>query len=52
MSLSDQCRPVKCNVSLPVTRLQEERVASVMSVECPFLKEIKSRDLDPLRSLV
>ena len=31
---------------------QEERVAGLMSEECPFLKEIKRRDRDPLRSLV
>ena len=31
---------------------QEERVAGQMSEVCPFLKEIKSRDRDRLRSLV
>ena len=31
---------------------QEERVAGLMSEVCPFLKEMKRRDQDPLRSLV
>ena len=31
---------------------QEESVAGLMSEVCPFLKEMKSRDRDPLRSLV
>ena len=31
---------------------QEESVAGLMSEVCPFLKEIKSRDRDPFRSLV
>ena len=31
---------------------QEERVAGLMSEVCPFLKEMKRRDRDPLRSLV
>ena len=30
----------------------EERVAGLMSEVCPFLKEMKGRDRDPLRSLV
>ena len=30
----------------------QERVAGLMSEICPFLKEMKSRDRDPLRSLV
>ena len=29
-----------------------ERVAGLMSEVCPFLKEMKSRDRDPLRSLI
>ena len=31
---------------------QEERVVGLMSEVCPFLKEMKGRDRDPLRSLV
>ena len=31
---------------------QEESVAGLMSEVCPFLKEMKRRDRDPLRSLV
>ena len=31
---------------------QEERVAGLMSEVCPFLKEMKRRDRDPLRSLI
>ena len=31
---------------------QEESVAGLMSEVYPFLKEMKSRDQDPLRSLV
>ena len=30
---------------------QEERVAGLMSKVCPFLKEIESRDQNPVRSL-
>ena len=44
-------------VCLFITKLnscfsQEESVAGLMSEVCPFLKEMKRRDRDPLRSLV
>ena len=40
------------NVSRLVCFNQEESVAGLMSEVCPYLKEMKNRDQDPLRSLV
>ena len=49
---SKACLSACLKQSRIVSFSQEESVAGLMSEVCPFLKEIKRRDQDPLRSLV
>ena len=46
------CQITSLSPSYRVYFSQEESVAGLMSEVCPFLKEMKRRDRDPLRSLV